>query len=64
MTKIGVNDLIGGDVVLLQTSFIRDIDSDDPGAWTVSFELSSLSLLYPTPRAPCADVDNGFRGKL
>lgn len=64
MAKMGVNDIIGGDVVLLQSRFVRDFDPENPDKWTVSFELSSLSLLYPTPREPSVDVDNGFRGEL
>lgn len=64
MTKIGVNELIGGDIVLLQSIFTRTLDSENPEEWTVSFELSSLSLLYGAPRVSAPDVDNGFRGEL
>ncbi|RDX55295.1 hypothetical protein OH76DRAFT_1477969 [Lentinus brumalis] len=64
MDKIGVNELVGGDIVLVQSSFIRSFDALDPDAWQVSFQLSSISLLYAVPRATLPDVDNGFRGQL
>ncbi|TFK91370.1 hypothetical protein K466DRAFT_596204 [Polyporus arcularius HHB13444] len=56
MTTVGINDLIPGDVVLLQCALRRDMQAPQSAQWTVGFELRALSLLYAHPRATAPDV--------
>ncbi len=64
MTKLGANDFIVGDVVLLQSLFTRQYKKHDSSRWDVNFQLTALSMLCPAPRTVLRDVDNGFRGEM
>ncbi len=64
MEKLALNDLIPGDVVLVQSFFVRTFNDGHEAAWTVAFELSAISLLYGLPRVQLPCVDTGFRGEL
>ncbi|RDX42766.1 hypothetical protein OH76DRAFT_1488392 [Lentinus brumalis] len=63
MTKVGVNDFIGGDLVLLQSAFVRRFKDEHHQQWDVEFELTALSMLHAAPRVAKADHDGGFRSQ-
>ncbi len=64
MDRVALNELIPGDVVLIQSFVVRTFDERNADRWTVAFELSAISLLYGVPRAQLPYIDTGFRGTL
>ncbi|TFK88576.1 hypothetical protein K466DRAFT_488631, partial [Polyporus arcularius HHB13444] len=64
MKRMCVTDLCPGDYVLVETMLVRKLNPADGHAWTVNFELCSLSLLNGAPRAALLQRETGFRGEM
>lgn len=67
MQRIGLSEIVRGDVVMAECYCIRSPESVgrravSPVHWRVWFELFAISLIVKAPRLPFSYVQDGFSG--
>ncbi|RDX56129.1 hypothetical protein OH76DRAFT_1477796 [Lentinus brumalis] len=62
MGQLGINEIVPGDIVLLECSFVRT-SPDAWATWSVDFELRLLTVVHRTARTLCG-TKSRYRGGL